>query len=427
MVFPPPHDMDARDVQEVAVEPYRIVRRLAQGGMGVVYEAEHPVLRRRVALKVLRPQVAALPDALARFRREAQVLARLEHPHAVRVYDFVETGRQPFLVMEYVEGESLASRLAASGPLGFDDVCTVARQVLDVLEVAHAQGVVHRDLKPANLLLDAARGPGLYVRVVDFGVALLQEPTQARLTADGVVTGTAEYMSPEQVAAASLDGRSDLYALACVLFELLTGRPPFIAAAPATVLSAHLFREPPRLEELGVLNVPPAWQAALRRALSKPRDARFATAGAMRAALEEAAVAGARGGDERAVLSAGPDFVAAQADDPPVALLAAPDADPLAREALENALAGAGVTVVRTQRDAGVVVLLAKSGAAALAEVARVRAASDVPVLLCGGDDELDVMTKSIEAGVYDYIPLPLEGADAARKVVRALKARRPR
>jgi serine/threonine-protein kinase len=413
-------------VSSVNVDPYCIERRIAEGGMGVVYQAVHSVLGRPVALKVLHPHVAALPDAVDRFRREAQALATIEHPHAVRVFDFV-VKPSPFLVMEYVEGQSMDQALAEWGPLPFDEVCAIASQVLEVLEVVHQRGIVHRDLKPANLMLDARQPVQPFVKVVDFGVALLTGPTHARLTAEGQAVGTPDFMSPEQINAEPLDARSDLYSLACVLFELLTGRAPFSdQPSPVHILSAHLFREPPRFEELGVASVPPAWQAALRKALSKPRDARFASAKEMRLALEAARDERARGKEPRLAGARPMEFVAAEFGDPPVALVLGEGARAEDRELIERALAGVGALVAREVAGAGAAIILAGDGERALRELTKVREqARELPVLLCGGEQEFAVMTRSLEQGAFDYLPMPLESSDIGRKAVRALRARK--
>jgi serine/threonine-protein kinase len=410
--------------RQPSLDSYRIERRLAEGGMGVVYEATHTQLGRHVAIKVLHAHVAAQPEALERFRREAQVLARLEHPHAVRVYDFVQ-GAEPYLVMEMVDGISLAERLERDGRLGFEEAAAIASQTLDVLEAAHAQGIIHRDLKPANLMLDASRPPP-FVRVVDFGIALLQGPSNERLTQAGQVPGTAAYMSPEQVNGEALDARSDVYSLACVLFELLTGRPPFVAASPVHVLSAHLFREPPMLEEIASVQVPPRWQAALRKALSKPRQARFESARAFRDALQASASFESRGDSERSPAIRTPhEFIAAQADDPPVALVDL-GASAEERELLQTALAGVGAQVTSHPEGAAVALVLGSDSGEALrvCELLLTRHPR-LALLLCGPEDDLSLMTRAIEKGVFDYMPQPLDGADVARKVVRALKARR--
>lgn len=411
--------------------PYRIDRLLAQGGMGEVYAGEHPALGRKVALKVLHAHVAAQPEALQRFRREAVVLAKLEHPHAVRVYDFVETGPRPFLVMELVEGHSLDWVLRQRGPMSFEDVNEVARQVLEVLEVAHQQGIVHRDLKPANVMLDSTH-PGVFARVVDFGIALLQPvgagPSQARLTTDGQVPGTAAFMSPEQVNAEPLDARSDLYSLACVLFALLTGRPPFESAQTVNVLTAHLFREPPRLEDVAAVTVPAAWQSVLRRALSKPKEGRFESASAMRRAFDEALTTGERGGAARSPeLELPHEFIAVQVDDPPVGLLCS-TASPADSQFLAQALAGIGAAVTNDVQHAGVIIIASASPEQTLKLADDVRASnSRGRVLVCGAEDDFSLMTRALQHGVFDFLPMPLEAGDVGRRVVRALNAgRRP-
>jgi hypothetical protein len=230
-------------------------------------------------------------------------------------------------------------------------------------------------------------------------------------------------MSPEQVNGEPLDARSDLYALACVLFELLTGHTVFESASVVNVLSAHLFREPPLLEDVAPVAVPAAWQAVLRRALSKPRHARFGSALEMRRALEEAVAAPARGGSERgAEVGEGYQFVAAQVDDVPVCVVAT-GAPAATREALAEALAGIGANVTAEVGRAGVVLVAGGSGADALAAAGPLLAGR--AVLVCGPGDDWELQTRSLKQGVFDYVPLPLEGGDVARRVVRALRARR--
>ena len=410
-------------LQPVGVPPgYEVKRRVAEGGMGVVYEAVQTALGRRVALKVLHPHLVAFPEVLERFRREAKVLAKLEHPHAVRVFDFLSEP-QPTLVMEFIEGESADARLERVKRFPLALVAQVADQVLSVLEVAHALGIVHRDLKPANLMFDASR-PDPFVRVVDFGIALLQSAaTDERLTKAGNVPGTAAYMSPEQASGEPLDARSDQYALACVLFELLCGRAPFESANPVHVLSAHLFREPPTLEECGVASVPAGFQRALRKALQKAPAARFATTAEFRAALGEGLVPSKRGEADRKPLDANPDFVAGEVDDPAVGLMleGAPAA---ARELVATALAAVGVATT-VGAEGPVVVAWPGAGVDALALVDGLLAVPGRRVLLCGAEDDLALMTRAIEHGVHDYVALPLDAADFARRVVRALRSLR--
>lgn len=388
--------------------------------MGTVYEAEQPGLGRRVALKVLFPHVATQPDALERLRREAQALALLQHPHSVTVYELISDGPVKAIAMELVDGEGADHRIQRAGKRPFSEVAIVATQVLSVLEAAHALGIIHRDLKPANLMFDRTKSDP-FVRVVDFGLAHLQSPSvpAPRLTAEGQAPGTAEYMAPEQVRGEVADARSDLYSLACVLFELLTGSAPFESFSVVNVLTAHLFRDPPSLEERGVLDVPRAWQAVLRRALSKPPDARFTSALEMRRAFEAAMTSDGRERAERAVPEfSPPPFVIADAGAPPVALSCEACTTELV-EQLKTAIAGVGATETQDVSRAGAVVV---AGRGSLERTrALVLQAPGRPVLLCGPADDLSLMTQAIDAGAFDYLSEPLEFSELGRRVVRAL------
>lgn len=401
------------------VPPYKILRRIADGSSGTVYEAEHPGLGRHVALKVLHRHVRDNPEVLARFANEARVLARLDHPHVVRVHDVELAGKFPYIAMELVPGESLDQRIARAGPLPFDEVFEVAQQVLSVLEVAHAQNIIHRDLKPANLMLDASHERP-FVRVVDFGIAqLLSAPGASLLAHDAQQPGTAEFMSPEQVSGEALDARSDLYSLACVLFELLSGRPPFFSTQPVHVLSAHLFREPPTLAERGV-TVPRAFESVLRRALSKPRDARFGSATEMKAALNSAKTDGhARDVDFRTVAH---EFVAVEVDAPAVKLLLDGAPDALCVQ-LREALMSVGAREAKDGEIAGIALVAAENNARALDRCARARAEDPSRlVLLCGSDDDLMFIAHAIGRGAFDFVALPLDPVDLGRRTVRALR-----
>jgi len=207
--------------------PYEIVAGIGTGGMGEVYRAADTVLGRQVAIKVLPARVATDPERLARFEREAKTLAALNHPHIAQIYGFERSGATPALVMELVEGETLADRIAR-GPLPADDALAIARQIAEALEAAHAQGIVHRDLKPANIKIT----PGGDVKVLDFGLAKLADSnvpldpqalslsptiTSPAMTGVGVLLGTAAYMAPEQVKGKPADKRSDIWAFGCVL------------------------------------------------------------------------------------------------------------------------------------------------------------------------------------------------------------------
>ena len=222
---------------------YRLVRRIATGGMGEVWEADDTVLGRRVALKVLVAELAADKRATRRFVREARATARLTHPNVARVYDFGRDGGVPFLVMELLQGETLADRLAA-GPLPPAEAARIAASVADALDAAHQLGIVHRDVKPANVMLTPAGD----VKVMDFGIAAAADETHS--TTGSGLYATVAYVSPERVAGEPATPASDVYSLGVVLYELLCGRPPFTGSTPALVARAHLHDPPPPVRQL---------------------------------------------------------------------------------------------------------------------------------------------------------------------------------
>jgi serine/threonine-protein kinase len=230
-----------RNRRETQVGPYRLERKLGEGGMGVVYEAKHPLLQRRTAVKLL-PAERAGEEALARFEREVQVTARLSHPNIVPVYDF---GRSRdgtlYYAMEYLDGIDLQRLVEEQGPQPAARVAHILAQAAEALAEAHAAGVVHRDIKPANLILcDHARRPDL-IKVVDFGLVKEIAGSEADATHANTLTGTPLYMAPEAVAAPEeVDGRADVYALGAVGYFLLTGRPPFVGRSVVEVLGQHL-------------------------------------------------------------------------------------------------------------------------------------------------------------------------------------------
>ena len=270
--------------------PYRIVRLLGEGGMGAVYEARQEPLDRRVALKTLHPEYAGNKDAVARFFNEAKILSKLEHPSIVQVSDFGNaTDGTAYLVMEYLRGQSLGRRireLSARGErLAVVTALQFGFQIADVLAIAHAQGIVHRDIKPDNLMLvaDAVAPSGERVKLLDFGIAKLTHDRDKGgvRTATQTVMGTPSYMSPEQCAGAGgVDAKTDVYALGCVLYEVLAGRPPFVAEGAGQILGMHLFQTPPALLSLAP-KVPQAVADLVHRLLTKDK--------ALRPAMSEAA------------------------------------------------------------------------------------------------------------------------------------------
>ena len=268
---------------------YEVVGVLGTGGMGEVYRAVDVRLHREVAIKVLPAALTADPERLARFEREAQVLASLNHPHIAQVYGLDESGSAPALVMELVDGPTLAQLLGAEehAPLTLTRALTIARQVADGLDAAHEKGIIHRDLKPGNVALT----PDGDVKILDFGVAksLAERPSvegpAPMATGAGVVLGTPAYMSPEQARGLPVDKRADVWSFGCLLYELLTGRQPFAGATNSDTLAAVLERDP----DMTILppQTPPAVQALLRHCLQKDPKRRLRDIADARLALDD--------------------------------------------------------------------------------------------------------------------------------------------
>jgi serine/threonine-protein kinase len=260
---------------------YRLVRRLGSGAMGTVFLGEHERIVRWAAVKVLAPQFAEDTDILRRFFDEARATSLILHPAIVEVLDcgVHADGQRPYIAMAYLEGETLAARLERSGALSWREACATARQIAHGLEAAHRHRIVHRDVKPANVMLVAdpnappETAPSV-VKLLDFGVAKLLRDTQSRArTSPGQLLGTPEYMAPEQCGGdGNVDGRTDVYALGCVLFEMICRRPPFFARRLSELILAHQWREPPTASAYATL--PPSLDALIARMLSKRPDDR---------------------------------------------------------------------------------------------------------------------------------------------------------
>ncbi|MGC4001209.1 MAG: protein kinase [Anaeromyxobacter sp.] len=270
----------------IVADRYRLIGPLGEGGMGSVYKAEHIRMGKALAVKILRGDFARDPQAVARFRAEAQLVSRLSHPHTIAVFDFGEIERLGgfYLAMEYVPGRDLAHALRYDGPFHESRAAHLAVQVLGSLAEAHEAGIVHRDMKPGNLMLMQTRPGEDFVKVLDFGIAKLRDDAGASTTSVGAIVGTPNYLAPEQARGDALDARADLYALGCVLYELISGRPPFVAANPLAIVSAHLNEKPQPLTEL-VPGVSRRFAELVHQALEKDPDRRFASADAMRDAI----------------------------------------------------------------------------------------------------------------------------------------------
>ncbi|MFM7719017.1 MAG: protein kinase domain-containing protein, partial [Actinomycetota bacterium] len=261
---------------------YRVERELGRGGMARVYRGTDTVLGRPVAIKLLAAQYAEDADFVARFRREAQAAARLNHPNLVGVYDTGTDDGVHYIVMEFVEGRTLADFLAGGGRIAPARAAEIADLVLRALQAAHAQGVVHRDIKPANIMIT----PNGEVKVTDFGIARLSRGEET-LAATSAILGTASYLAPEQAQSQPVDERADLYALGCVLFEMVTGRPPFVGDSAVSVASKHVVEMPIAPSRLNP-DVPPELETVILRALAKDPADRYASAQDMRRDLGRA-------------------------------------------------------------------------------------------------------------------------------------------
>jgi tRNA A-37 threonylcarbamoyl transferase component Bud32 len=296
------------DTPQIIAGRFRIECEIGRGGMGTVYRASHLGLQRAVAVKVLKQEFAAQPNVAERFMREARTMARLRHPRAAMIFDagHLADGR-PFIVMEYVEGSTLAETLAREGRLGARRAVEVAAEICDVLSEAHALGVVHRDLKPSNIMLNE-RG----VCVLDFGIAkVLQTSTEMTrthpTTESGLIIGTPRYMSPEQCLGHAVGPESDLYSVGVLLYEMLSGRPPFLDAMSSAVLVKQATATPPPLLAL-VPDCPRQLALAVHTLLAKNPAHRPASAAEAKRILERAVVPPPVGRGEEA--HGGPDPLA---------------------------------------------------------------------------------------------------------------------
>ncbi len=287
------------------IRDYILEEKIGEGGMGEVWRARHAILDRRVAIKAMARHLESDPEFGRRFLQEAQSQARLSHPRIVGVSDFFAEGGQYFLVMPLLSGESLADRLhEIQAPLPVSDALIIARDVLEALDYAHQQGVIHRDVKPSNILLDREG----HASLTDFGIAL--SLGRQRVTHTTASLGTPHYMSPEQIRSPrSVDHRTDVYSFGCVLYEMLTGHPPFADAADAedtdfALKEAHVYRVPESLRKRNP-HVPAWLDAVVLRALAKNPDERFSGCGEFRRTLDappEAASAAASPADSPAAV-----------------------------------------------------------------------------------------------------------------------------
>lgn len=335
---------------------YEIGDLIGRGGMAEVYLGRDTRLDRKVAIKLLKPDLSIDPKFRDRFRQEAQSAARMSHPTVVRVFDAGEEPTQiegqdrtvPYIVMEYVDGRMLRD-IIDEGPLPASEAVRIVKGVLTALEYSHRAGVVHRDIKPGNIMVT----PGGQIKVMDFGIARAISESGSTIAETGTILGTAQYFSPEQAKGESVDARTDLYSTGIVLFELLTGQAPFRADTPVAVAYQHVSEQPPKPSEI-IPGIAPAMESVVAKALLKRRDARFQSAAEFSEALE-GALAGTpvtveEESDEDAFLAeheqgALTTMLAAVAVDEPEAAEEEEADEPLARRPKTTWLWGGGIAV----------------------------------------------------------------------------------
>ncbi|HEV8551383.1 MAG TPA: serine/threonine-protein kinase [Polyangiaceae bacterium] len=296
--------------REILGGQFRVLEKIGTGGMGSVYKASQPAMNRMVAIKILHPKLAGRKDLTSRFRREARAMSQLTHPNTAKVFMYGEAEEDGslYIVMELLEGKNLNQTVRKEGPMPMERAIPILIQVCGALQEAHDLGIVHRDLKPENIFLSKQGGIIDYPKVLDFGLAKVTErqmqPGSVILTQEGMVFGTPEFMSPEQAQGRVLDARSDIYSLAVILYEVLTGKLPFSARTPMEYIQKHVM-EPatPLNERVPERKFPRGLEEVLGRALKKKPDERFQSAaefgealrpfgGASAAALPQIRVAG---------------------------------------------------------------------------------------------------------------------------------------
>ncbi|MCL2447724.1 MAG: serine/threonine protein kinase [Polyangiaceae bacterium] len=287
--MPPPDPFIGRDILN---GQFQILQKVGSGGMGAVYKALQPEMNRMVGVKILHPKLANRKDLVSRFRREARALSQLTHPNTVKVflYGELEDGSL-YIIMEFLEGKNLNQTVRADGPFAVERALPILVQVCGALDEAHRAGIIHRDLKPENIFLVQSGALHDFPKVLDFGLAKVGErqmrPGSVILTQEGMVFGTPEFMSPEQAQGKALTSASDLYSLAVILYEVLTGRLPFDAKSAMDFIQLHVTGKPvPLNQRVPGRTFPPLLEAIVARALAKKPEERFESASAFADAIQ---------------------------------------------------------------------------------------------------------------------------------------------
>ncbi|HKQ69746.1 MAG TPA: serine/threonine-protein kinase [Polyangiaceae bacterium] len=411
-------------VGKVLSERYRIEALLGEGGMGAVYLAEHVLMHKRLAVKVLHPEMTRMPEIVARFEREAMAAAHIEHPNVAAATDFGKLDDGAFfLVLEYIEGTNLRD-LIAKGPLPSDDALHIAYQIGSALLRAHALGIVHRDLKPENVMLVERDGDTQFVKVLDFGIAKVpvgelsrrdaSAPSGQVLTQLGMVYGTPEYMAPEQALGQEVDARADLYGLGVILFEMLAGVRPFEAESKVALLGMKVTSDPPSMASKNPdVCVSPALEAIVKRLLDKEASARFQDARELLEAIESSNIGTLRTEHRRPGLPT-PAFAQSSARRASAALASSPDVVERAPFDLASKVREftAHVPIVVVAAGVGLVLLLAlvfgvasftASGPSASGSASGIAANPDPPLfkkLLAPATAPADALGAATQTGV---------------------------
>jgi eukaryotic-like serine/threonine-protein kinase len=284
--------------REILNGQFQIVQKIGTGGMGSVYKAQQPAMNRLVAIKILHPKLANRKDLVSRFRREARAMSQLTHPNPVKVFMYgeLEEDGALYIVMEFLDGKNLNQTVRKEGPMPAERAVPILVQACGALEEAHRMGIVHRDLKPENIFLCQQGTLTDYPKVLDFGLAKVTEqqmrPGSIILTQEGMVFGTPEFMSPEQAQGRTLDARSDIYSLAVILYEVLTGKLPFTAKTPMEYIQKHVMEPPiPLNQRVPERQFAAGLEAVLGRALAKRPEERYQSAAEFAEALRPFGVA----------------------------------------------------------------------------------------------------------------------------------------
>ena len=361
-------------VGSIIAERYHVIKKLGEGGMGQVYLAEHVKMGRKSAVKVMNPGMVHDADAISRFNREAANASRINHPNVAGIYDFGETSEGLiYLAMEFIEGESLTSLVEKSGALTPKRAANITQQAAAGLQVAHDMGIVHRDLKPDNIMIAKFRDGTDCVKVVDFGIAKAAGAENQKVTKTGLVVGTPEYMSPEQLSGDKLNGVSDIYSLALVAFNMFTGKLPFPSETAQESMIMRLTDEPKTLREMKPDIVwPPAIEAVMKRALQRKSSERYQKAEDFGNALMAAVESMPKQQQADATMVIGAAAATAMMQQPPATRID-PDVGAVARRSLAGAAHSATPASARVATSSkSKMPLIAGGGAAAAAAAVAV-------------------------------------------------------